>query len=109
MNAMAAVTVRARGNSMGSAIRLATVQAQRGHRAFAPGGSSGNSCNRSQSGQAMVSIGGQQKIKNESVYKRIVFPLAIHEQYCREEQQGCLLDFRPIGGWSNQGRVLRKG
>src|SRR4030095_1294159 len=57
INAMAAVTVRASGKSIGSAIRVATVQAQRGQRAFAPGGSSGNSCSRSQSGQAMVSMG----------------------------------------------------
>ena len=35
---MAAVTVRARGKSIGSAIRVATVQAQRGQRAFAPAG-----------------------------------------------------------------------
>jgi hypothetical protein len=56
MNAIAAVTVNASGKSIGSAMRVATVQAQRGQRAFAPGGNSGNSCKRSQSGQAIVSI-----------------------------------------------------
>src|SRR5215831_19915447 len=36
------------------------------------------------------------KLKNKSVYERIIFAHAIHERHCREEQQRCLLDFRPI-------------
>ena len=54
---ISAVMVSARGRPIGSALRVATVQAQRGQRALPPGGSGGMRWSRSQSGQAMSSMG----------------------------------------------------
>src|SRR6266478_2883101 len=53
---ISAVMVSARGRPMGSALRVAIVQPQRGQRALPPGGRGGMHWSRSQSGQATVSI-----------------------------------------------------